>query len=120
MEIQKYCVFLPFTLFSVARHCSKNDLCSDSLNLFLLAHFSLKVLSILRFFQFASSLWVEFCPGQSGFLKICLFCLFVCIFFYNFIFFNAYRNTEVRKIKQKYVCISVGNWIFFYFLTHTL
>lgn len=67
MEIQKYCVSLPFMFLSVARHCSTKHLCSDSLNLFFMVHFSLKVLSTLRFFQFAVSLWaqVKFCPGFS-------------------------------------------------------
>lgn len=99
MEIQKYCVSLPFTLLSVAKHCSTNDLCSDSLNL-------LKVLSTLRFFQFASSPWaqVKFCPGQKfGFSIIS--------------FFNVYRNIKVRKINQKYIIISLSNWLFLFFNT---
>jgi len=72
MEIQKYCVSLPFTLLGVAKHCSTNDLGSDSLNLFSMLHFSLKSLFTLRFSKFASFLraQVKFRPGLFGFLTV--------------------------------------------------
>lgn len=108
MKIQKYCVSLPFTLLSVARHCSTNNLCSDFLNLFFMAHFSLKVLFTLRFFQFASFPWaqVKFCLGQFEFFIIS--------------FFNAYWNIKARKINQKYKIVSLSNWLFLFFNTWLL
>lgn len=123
MEIQKYCVFLPFTLFSVARHCSKNDLCSHSLNLFFMVHFSLKVLSILRFFQFASSLWVGFCPGQSGVVFLLFFFSFVCLFCSFLIsFFKIILETQnwEKWSGSMYVLILTTRYSCFYFLIRTL
>lgn len=117
MEIQKYCVFLPFTLFNVALYCSKNDLCSGSLNLFFMLHFSLKVLSILRLFQFAFSLWIEFFPGQSeGF-----YCLFVW-FSLIISFFKMITETQMweKWRKSMYVLVLATRYSCFYFSTHTL